>query len=238
MQKLHLRNRESCSDKRGQLSLRAVHEGTADNIQIGIRGLMGSLFLADLAHKVRRGLESVVRAGRNPGGRAYGYRPIPGRLGELEIVEDEAAVIRQIFQEYVAGKTPREIACALNKEGIRPPRGANWTGSTINGNKKRHHGIILNELYVGRLVWNRVKMIKGPDTGKRISRPNPPEEWNRANVLHLAIIGQDLFETAQKRKSERSLETPEKQRRTKFLLSGLLKCGCCGGGLVPTFLGS
>jgi site-specific DNA recombinase len=214
------------------IELRAVHEGTADNIQIGIRGLMGSLFLADLAHKVRRGLEGVVRAGRSPGGRAYGYRPIPGRLGELEIVAEEAAVIRQIFRDYVAGKTPREIAHALNKEGIRPPRGTNWTASTINGNKKRHHGIILNELYVGKLVWNRVKMIKDPDTGKRISRPNPPEEWNRADASRLAIVDQELFETAQKRKSERSFDAPEKQRKARFLLSGLLKCGCCGGGLA------
>ena len=214
------------------IELRAVHEGTADSIQIGLRGLMGSLFLTDLAHKVRRGLQGVVRSGRNPGGRAFGYRPILGLPGELEIVEEEAVVIRRIFQDYVAGKTPREIALALNREGIRPPRGAKWTASTINGNKKRHHGIILNELYVGRLVWNRVKMVKDPDTGKRISKSNPPEEWHRADVLQLAIIDKELFETAQKRKSERSFEAPGKQRRAKFLLSGLLKCGCCGGSLV------
>jgi site-specific DNA recombinase len=54
------------------IELRAVHEGTADSIQIGLRGLMGSLFLTDLAHKVRRGLQGVVRSGPSPGGRAYG----------------------------------------------------------------------------------------------------------------------------------------------------------------------
>ena len=87
------------------LELRAVHEGTADQIQIGVRGLLGSLFLTDLAHKVRRGMLGVVRDGRNAGGRAYGYRPVPARSGELEIVEDEAEVIRRIFRDYVAGKT-------------------------------------------------------------------------------------------------------------------------------------
>ena len=214
------------------IELRAVHEGTADSIQIGLRGLMGSMFLTDLAHKVRRGLQGVIRDGRSAGGFAFGYRPIIGRPGELEIVEDEAVVVRRIFCDYVSGKTPRQIAHALNKEGVRPPKGKNWIASTINGNKKRHYGLILNELYVGRLVWNRVKMVKDPDTGKRIPRPNPPEDWHRANALHLAIVDKELFDAAQKRKSSRSFEAPERQRRARFLLSGLLKCGYCGGGLA------
>lgn len=133
------------------IELRAIHEGPADSIQIGIRGLMGSLFLTDLAHKVRRGLQGVIRDGRSAGGYAFGYRPILGRPGELEIVEDEAVVVRRIFGDYVSGKTPRQIAHTLNKEGIRPPKGKHWIASTINGNKKRHYGLILNELYVGRL---------------------------------------------------------------------------------------
>ncbi len=213
------------------LELRAVHEGTADQIQIGVRGLLGSLFLTDLAHKVRRGMLGVVRDGRNAGGRAYGYRPVPAGRGELEIVEDEAEVIRRIFRDYVAGKTPREIAHGLNRDGIKPPRGRKWTSSTINGNKKRHYGIILNELYAGTVVWNRVRMMKDPDTGRRISRLNPESEWKRAQAPHLAIVDKEIFDTAQLRKADRSHEAPETQRKAKFLLSGLLKCGSCGGGM-------
>jgi site-specific DNA recombinase len=213
------------------VELRAVHEGTADQIQIGVRGLLGSLFLTDLAHKVRRGMQGVVRDGRHAGGRAYAYRPAAGKPGELEIVESEAAVVRRIFHDYVSGKTPREIAHALNREGVSPPRGLNWTPSTINGNKKRHHGIILNELYAGVVVWNRVRMIKDPDTGRRVSRSNPPEEWKRADAPKLAIVAKDVFEAAQRRKAERTFDAPERQRKAKFLLSGLLKCGCCSGGL-------
>lgn len=172
-----------------------------------------------------------MRDGRHAGGRAYGYRPVAGKPGELEIVEPEAAIVRRIFHDYVGGKTPREIVHALNKEGVRPPRGVNWTPSTINGNKKRHHGIILNELYAGVVVWNRVRMIKDPDTGRRVSRSNPPEEWKRAEAPQLAIVAKDLFEAAQQRKAERTFDAPQRQRKAKFLLSGLLKCGCCGGGL-------
>ena len=211
--------------------LRAVHEGTADQVQIGVRGLLGSLYLTDLANKVRRGMDGVVRDGRHAGGRAYGYRPVPGKPGELEIVENEAEIVRRIFEEYVSGSTPREIAHRLNKDGVAPPRGVRWGASTINGNKTRHHGILLNELYVGVLVWNRIRMLKDPDTGKRISRPNPREEWKRAEVPQLAIIERKLFDAAQARKEVRGHDAPQRQRKAKYLLSGLLKCGCCGGGI-------
>jgi len=40
----------------------------------------------------------------------------------MEIIEDEAAVVRRIFSDYAAGATPRNIAGSLNKEGIAPPR--------------------------------------------------------------------------------------------------------------------
>jgi DNA invertase Pin-like site-specific DNA recombinase len=213
------------------IELRAVHEGTADHIQIGVRGLLGSLYLTDLAHKVRRGMQGVVRDGRHAGGRAYGYRIVSGKPGELEIIESEADVVRRIFSEYLDGKTPREIALGLNQDGVPPPRGDRWSASTINGNKKRHHGILVNELYAGQLVWNRVRMVKDPDTGRRISRPNPPEDWKRAEVHHLGIIGPEVFAAAQGRKQQRSHLAPERQRKSKYLLSGLLKCGYCGSGL-------
>ncbi len=213
------------------IELRAVHEGTADQVQIGVRGLLGSLYLADLANKVRRGMDGVVRDGRHAGGRAYGYRPVPGKPGELEIVAGEAAVVCRIFTEYVTGRTPREIAHDLNSEGIPAPRGKRWGASTINGNKARHHGILLNELYAGVLVWNRVRMVKDPDTGRRVSRPNPPEEWKRADAPEMAVVDRALFDAAQARKKDRGHDAPQRQRKARYLLSGLLKCGCCGGGL-------
>jgi site-specific DNA recombinase len=207
------------------VELRAVHEGTADQVQIGVRGLLGSLYLTDLANKVRRGMDGVVRDGRHAGGRAYGYRPVPGKPGELEIVDSEAGIIRRIFSEYVAGRTPREIARDLNADGVAAPRGTRWAASTINGNKTRHHGILLNELYAGILVWNRIRMVKDPDTGKRVSRPNPPEDWKREQVPALAIVERSLFDAVQARKRDRSHEAPQRQRKARYLLSGCSSAG-------------
>jgi len=176
-------------------------------------------------------MSGVVRAGRNAGGRAYGYRPILGRPGELEIVEDEAAIIRRIYRAYVDGETPRSIAQALNAEAITPPRGNFWRASSLLGNPQRGNGILLNEIYAGRIIWNRVRMIRDPETGKRVSRPNAPQEYQRADAPQLRIIDDELFEAAQTRKAGRTIVGKRGQRKPRHALSGLLRCGCCGAGM-------
>lgn len=208
--------------------IRAVHDGKADIVQIGIRGLVGALYLQDLAHKVRRGMAGVVREGRNAGGRAYGYTPVPGKPGELEIHADQAAIVLRIFEEYASGKSIRDIAAGLNADKVPPPRGSYWQASTINGNRKRANGMLQNPIYDGRIVWNRVHMVKDPDTGKRISRINPQSEWQEEKAEHLRIVPSALFAAVNGRKS-----TPHKAplRRNARILSGLLRCGACGSGM-------
>jgi hypothetical protein len=138
-------------------------------------------------------MDGVIRDGRHAGGRAYGHRAIPGSPCKLEIVEHEANVVRQIFADYVGGSSPRDIAASLNRSGIKPPRGATWNASTINGNLQRGAGLLLNEIYIGRIVWNRVRMIKGPSTGRpsrgRIRRTNSVLQRLRICELSPMIFG-------------------------------------------------
>ena len=47
-----------------------------------------------------------------------------------------------------------------------------WNDTTIRGHGKRGTGIINNEVYIGQLIWNRLRYIKDPSTGKRVSRLN------------------------------------------------------------------
>ncbi len=145
--------------------------------------MMASYFLENLAHKVRRGQAGVIRSGRRAGGRAYGYRPVPGRPGEMTIVEEQAETVRRICRDYARGRSPRSIAGAINREGIAPPRGSSWNASTITGSRQRGSGILGNVLHRGRLIWNRVRMVKDPDTGRRVSRVNPESEWQNHEVL-------------------------------------------------------
>jgi site-specific DNA recombinase len=211
--------------------LQAVHDGTADAILIGIRGLVGQMQREDGAKKVRRGMAGVVRDGRHAGGRAYGYRAVLGHPGQLEIVEEEASIVRRIFAAYAAGRPPRDIAHDLNREGVRPPRGKHWNASTINGNAQRGSGLIFNDLYVGRIVWNKVRMVKNPDTGKRISRPNDRDQWQAIEAPHLRIVDDETWETARRLKAGRADLKPHLKRRPPHVLSGLHRCGFCGSGM-------
>jgi DNA invertase Pin-like site-specific DNA recombinase len=215
------------------VGIMAVHDGAADAIQVGIRGLVSTLFLADLKHKIRRGMTGVVRDGRHAGGRAYGYRPIPGQPGVMQIDEAEAEIVRRIFAELVAGMLPREIANGLNRDGIQPPRGAAWNASTISGSAQRGNGIVRNPLYAGKIVWNRVHMVRDPETGKRISRINNREEHREAEAPQLALVDQVTFEAAKAIVEGRAKKAQggEYTRRPKRLLSGLLRCSHCGGGM-------
>ncbi len=58
----------------------------------------------------------------------------------------------------------------------------------INGSQQRRNGILNNELYLGRLVWNRQRFVKDPETGKRLSRANPEHEWITTEVPASRII--------------------------------------------------
>ena len=210
----------------------AVHDGVADQIQIGIRGLVSALFISDLKHKIRRGMGGVVAQGRVPGGRAYGYRPIPGRPGEPEIDGAEAAVIQRIFEDYAAGESPRSIAAKLNADGIVPPRkGGTWNASTINGNVARQSGILHNPLYRGQIIWNRLRMVRDPETGKRVSRENPRDDWKITEAPHLRIVSNELWDAAHAARRPRA-PGQTMGNRPRRLLSGLLKCHECGGGFA------
>jgi site-specific DNA recombinase len=132
--------------------------GKVSKIDGALRVLMGEMFIENLRLHTRRGLEGVIRDGRHAGGRAFGYRAILGKPGELEIVEAEAEIVRGIFADYIAGKTPRAIAASLNARRVPPARGTIWNASSINGNFARGGGILLNDLYAGRIVWNKVRM--------------------------------------------------------------------------------
>jgi DNA invertase Pin-like site-specific DNA recombinase len=107
------------------------------HLHIGLKGTMNALFLKHLAEKTRRGLRGRIELGKAGGGVSFRYR-IVRRLenglvttGEREILPEEAAIVQRIFNDCAAGASPKQIAKALNAEGIRGPRGALWSTSTI-----------------------------------------------------------------------------------------------------------
>ncbi|WP_207103151.1 recombinase family protein [Paracoccus shandongensis] len=109
------------------IGIHTVDAGESDKLRIGITSTMAEMFIDNLRAKTRRGLKARVEAGGSGGGRAYGYAG-GTNIGDLEIVPEEAEVIRRIFRDYADGLSPVRIAAALNAEGIPAPRARAGSG--------------------------------------------------------------------------------------------------------------
>jgi site-specific DNA recombinase len=223
-------------------------DGEINELHVGLKGTMNQLFLKDLADKTRRGLRGRVEAGHSGGGNSYGY-DVVRRLnangepvtGERKINPAEAAVVRRVFVEFADGHSPKAIAKRLNVDGISGPRGQLWRDTAIRGHRVRGSGLLNNELYIGRMVWNRLRYVKDPTSGRRVSRLNPPEALVQIEVPDMRIVEEALWERVKLRQGViendprvsaiKATRFWEKKRQT-YLLTGLLRCGCCGGGFA------
>src|SRR5207245_2889554 len=182
------------------------------------------------------------------GGFCYGYDVVPelgsdGRPvgGARRINEAEAGIILRIFREFAAGRSPRAIAAGLNADRIPGPGGRPWGDTTVRGHALRGTGILHNELYIGRLVWNRQRYVKDPRTGKRLARLNPTSGWLITEVPQLRIVEDALWQQTQARLGaiHRSPGVAKARatefwlhRRARHLLTGLVHCGVCGAPLT------
>lgn len=219
-------------------------EGEISELHVGLKSTMNQLFLKDLALKTHRGLEGRIGKGRSAGGRAYGYRISQAQnekdKGKLVIEPTEAEVVVRIFRAFAAGHSPRAIARDLNADGIPGPSGRAWRDTTIRGHATRRTGILRNDLYSGCRVWNKLQYSRDPDTGKRVSRLRPVDEWVFSDVPELRIVDRVLWQSVQDRLDKlrnstrsRNIRKTEfwKARRPKHLLTGLVHCGNCGNAM-------
>jgi site-specific DNA recombinase len=220
------------------VEITTANEGATTPMHVGIRGIVSSMFLADLGAKVKRGHNGRVREGKFPGAVVYGYDRILGKPGERQINPEQAKIVVRIFREYASGLSPRTIAENLTRDGILTPSGAKvWNHqSFIGGRLKR--GMIGNPIYAGKIVWNTARTILNPDTGRKTKRAAPDADRISTQVPHLRIVDQALWDAANKVRSERAVAkfgpTGKVARRKHIshsghLLGGLLRCGACGG---------
>ncbi|WP_225782776.1 recombinase family protein [Xenophilus sp. Marseille-Q4582] len=194
------------------------------------RGLVNELFLDDLRKKTHRGLQGQFERGMAAGGRTYGYssETVPGGR-RIVIDEAQAQHVRWIFEQVAAGATLRSIVYELNARGVPSPRGAGWAASALVGSPAMGDGLLNNEIYIGRVVWNRRQWLKDPDTGKRQAVPRPRAEWVVREQPDLRIITNELWD--QTRPVQRK-KWSGNGRPTTTLFGGLLRCETCGGPVI------
>ncbi len=225
---------------------------------LAIYGAMDSEYIRELGRKTHRGLEGQARKGWSAGGIAYGYRREPvydatqtdrdgqaRRVGVRWVLDpNEAEIVRRIFRWYADGLGMGTIAARLNAQRMPSPRQA-------KGHRARHDSVgagwdlsavrvlLTNELYRGRLIWNRSRWIRLPGTRRRRRQIRPESEWVVVERPDLRIVEEALWEQAQTRRARVRMhyEDPSQfgKSRTEYgayLLSGRLHCGECGGSFT------
>lgn len=217
-----------------------------------IYGGIDSLELRKIKDRTHRGLRERAKGGFSAGGKTYGYRTEaidpkdPDSKKRLVIVDEEAEIVREIFARYANLESPRAIADDLNRRKVPSPgstwkrtkrRAKGWTGSALSGTAKMFTGILRRELYIGQQVWNRRRSKKVPGTSKRIYEIRPKSEWVVNEHLELRIIDDVLWHRVQQRLREvREQAHPNnlapRGRPSRYLLSGIIICGECGGNFV------
>jgi len=187
--------------------------------------------------RTRDALRRKAERGHVAGGLVYGYRNVRGDGHVLrELVAAEADVVRRIFLEVAQGRGFLRIAQGLNLDGIPCPgrRGTAWAGSTIRS-------MVHRELYRGQLVWGQTRWADVGGT-KRKLRVGDRATWVSRPAPELRIVDEDLWRVAHARLSAsravyleqtggRACGRPANPSESPYLLTGLLRCAHCGGGL-------
>jgi len=184
------------------------------------------------------------------GGRVFGYDNVgvsetdaSGRSHRLYVTrrinEAEAPVVRRIFQLCADGYGVRRIAATLNAEGACSPkaqrgRPTGWASSSVRA-------LLFRSLYRGAPVWNQTR--KRDAWGRHRTQDRPAEEWLHLDVPEWRIVSDELWRAAHARLESARANylagtqgmpwgRPSSGTATKYLLTGIGRCGICGGGLV------
>ena len=182
--------------------------------------------MSSLAQEESRSISENVRWGKQKSMRdgkvslAYsrflGYKK--GADGRPEIVEEEAAIIRKIYDLFLSGKTINEIAAILTNMGVLTPAGrAKWSVSTVRS-------ILSNEKYKGEALLQKTFTVDY--LTKEVRKNNGEVPSVRVRNSHEPIIKAEVFDRVQEILAE-STKRREKVR-TKHPFAGRLICGDCG----------
>lgn len=173
--------------------------------------------------RLQRGLKHSIKDGWYVANAPYGYRKITmNRRPTLEIVEDEAHLVRMMYAMYVEGHGCISIARHINSLGAKTRRHNAFGRSSIAK-------ILRNPTYIGKIVWDQKSHVRKGSRGnsKHIVIYNPKEQWTITEGRHPAIVATELFNRAQDVMDGRYI--PGKNDGTiKSSLAGLIKCARCG----------
>lgn len=167
-------------------------------LQEGIAEVLDEFYSMNLSENVKRGYYDSGKKHLMLGTRSLGYRRGPD--GKHQIDEDEAAVVRRVYNEYESGKKIADILRDLNKDGFRTTHGREFTRNSLRT-------ILRNPAYIGTYIL-----------GDQICDENviPP------------IISKEQFMKVQKSLETRKRSRCSHEDQTVYILTTKLFCGLCG----------
>ena len=207
-----------------------------------VTGILSAEFAAEYRRQITAwtyaAMERKARAGHVTGGRVFGYENerVNGHV-ERRINATEAAIVQRIYELYAAGHGLPTVAHMLNADGAPCPRAQQgrvfgWCASSVREILKR-------PLYRGELVWGRAR--KRDSEGQVNPTKRPASQVLRSPVPELRIVSEDLARAVDARRVAmhmRSLRQANGRligrppgEGSPYLLTGLLACGVCGGGM-------
>lgn len=146
----------------------------------------------------------------------FGYRM--DEHSNLVVEPEEAEWVLKATDMFIGGHGYRAVSKYLNDAGIKTSKDKVWTSSTVRG-------MLTNELYIGKLIWNRRYYNKD---GKMCWRD--PTDWIVRENAHPPILSLEQWDEIQKRITRKMPKGGEKQ--IKYRLSTMLTCGHCGARMV------
>lgn len=197
-----------------------VMEGGSEFI-LTILGAMAQQESANMSKRVKFGKDITAGKGRVPN-IVFGYDKMPNERYTLKINEEEAKIVKEIFESYVyKGIGTTKIAWDLNDRGIRTKKTkSKWVQTSIVR-------MLKNPIYTGR-VTNKKSEVTDFITGTR--KDLPEEEWIVVERPEMRIISDELFNRAQEILAQRSNEFKlnNKREKTEYVFSTLIYCKHCG----------
>ena len=197
-------------------------------LMISVLSAVAEIERENILVQTMEGRRQKAREGKWNGGFApYGYKLVEGYL---EIAEDEAEVIRIIYDKYVnttMGATA--VAAYLNEHGYEKKKRQNNTLDMFSAHFIK--SVLDNPIYCGKLAYGRRKNEKVAGTRNQYHIVKQ-EEYPVYDGVHEAIVSEELWQLAQKKRQETGVKSEKIYNlEHENILSGILRCPVCGAAM-------
>lgn len=174
-----------------------------------------------IKRRLKAGTQRTLRDGGYIANAPYGYeKTIINKKPTLKIVEEEAKIVRLMYQMYVEeGVGCQIIAETVNAMGAKPRRSERFGRTSVMK-------ILKNNVYIGKIIWNQKSRMR-KSNGRVITVANPKDKWMITQGIHTPIIEEELFHKAQEI-FEKRYHPPSYTGRVENPLAGLIYCKNCG----------